>query len=175
MKILLEEKVLGTQSKKNSKYYWVLETITGKNNTSTEFDEDDFQMISSETGFIQNVKEEIIEKINAENVFNFDFEPKEGDYLSIKNNLRKKEYLNLIFMNNVWTEEIYMCSYRDCRRRCLLYHKNRSGSLSAKMKFIFKRKIIKLKQILKIPFYETFFEKSTTEKQSSTTKSNSTL
>ncbi|MBO6184426.1 MAG: hypothetical protein J6O88_07000 [Chryseobacterium sp.] len=114
MKILLEEKVLGTQSKKNSKYYWVLETITGKNDTSTEFDEDDFQMIGSETGFIQNVKEEIIEKINAENVFNFDFEPKEGDYLSIKNNLRKKEYLNLIFMNNVWIEEIYMCSYRDC-------------------------------------------------------------
>lgn len=114
MKILLEEKILGTQSKKNSKYYWILETITGKNNTSTEFDEDDFQMISSETGFIQNVKEEIIEKINAENVFNFDFEPKEGDYLSIKNNLRKKEYLNLIFMNNVWVEEIYMCSYRDC-------------------------------------------------------------
>ena len=114
MKILLEEKVLGTQSKKNSKYYWVLETITGKNDTSTEFDEDDFQMIGSETGFIQNVKEEIIEKINVENVFNFDFEPKEGDYLSIKNNLRKKEYLNLIFMNNVWIEEIYMCSYRDC-------------------------------------------------------------
>lgn len=114
MKILLEEKVLGTQSKKNSKYYWVLETITGKNDTSAEFDEDDFQMISSETGFIQNVKEEIIEKINSENVFNFDFEPKEGDYLSIKNNLRKKEYLNLIFMNNLWVEEIYMCSYRDC-------------------------------------------------------------
>jgi hypothetical protein len=114
MKILLEEKILGTQSKKNSKYYWVLETITGKNDTSTEFDEDDFQMIGSETGFIQNIKEEIIEKINAENVFNFDFEPKEGDYLSIKNNLRKKEYLNLIFMNNAWIEEIYMCSYRDC-------------------------------------------------------------
>ncbi|UOE38819.1 hypothetical protein [Chryseobacterium oryzae] len=114
MKILLEEKILGKQSKKNSKYYWVLETITGKNDTSTEFDEDDFQMMSSETGFIQNIKEEIIEKINAENVFNFDFEPKEGDYLSIKNNLRKKEYLNLIFMNNLWVEEIYMCSYRDC-------------------------------------------------------------
>ncbi|WP_262151650.1 hypothetical protein [Chryseobacterium foetidum] len=114
MKILLEEKILGTQSKKNSKYYWVLETITGKNDASSEFDEDDFQMISSETGFIQNVKEEIIEKINAENVFSFDYEPKEGDYLSIKNNLRKNEYLNLIFMNTLWVEEIYMCSYRDC-------------------------------------------------------------
>lgn len=114
MKILLEEKVLGTQSKKNSKYYWVLETITGKNDASAEFDEDDFQMISSQTGFIQNVKEEVIEKINAENVFSFSYEPKEGDYLSIKNNLRKNEYLNLIFMNNLWVEEIYMCSYRDC-------------------------------------------------------------
>jgi len=114
MKILLEEKILGTQSKKNSKYYWVLETITGKNDVSSEFDEDDFQMIGSETGFIQNIKEEIIEKINIENVFSFEYEPKEGDYLSIKNNLRKNEYLNLIFMNNLWVEEIYMCSYRDC-------------------------------------------------------------
>ena len=114
MKILLEEKVLGTQSKKNSKYYWVLETITGKNEVTEQTEEDDYLMMSSETGFIQNIKEEIIEKINSENVFNFDFEPKEGDYLSIKNNLRKKEYLNLIFMNNIWIEEIYMCSYRDC-------------------------------------------------------------
>lgn len=114
MKILLEEKILGTQSKKNSKYYWVLETITGKNDTTAEFDEDDFQMICSETGFIQNVKEEIIEKLNSENVFSFSYEPKEGDYLSIKNNLRKNEYLNLIFLNNIWVEEIYMCSYRDC-------------------------------------------------------------
>jgi hypothetical protein len=114
MKILLEEKVLGTQSKKNSKYYWVLETVTGKNEVKEQTKEDDYLMVSSETGFIQNIKEEIIEKINAENVFNFDFEPKEGDYLSIKNNLRKKEYLNLIFMNNAWIEEIYMCSYRDC-------------------------------------------------------------
>ena len=114
MKILLEEKILGIQSKKNSKYYWVLETITGKNDTTAEFDEDDFQMIGSETGFIQNVKEEIIEKLNSENVFSFSYEPKEGDYLSIKNNLRKNEYLNLIFLNNLWVEEIYMCSYRDC-------------------------------------------------------------
>ncbi|ASE64080.1 hypothetical protein H3Z85_12450 [Chryseobacterium indologenes] len=114
MKILLEEKILGTHSKKNSKYYWVLETITGKNEVTHEFVEEDFQMISSETGYIQNIKEEILEKINSENVFSFPYEPKEGDYLSIKNNLRKNEYLNMIFMNNLWVEEIYMCSYRDC-------------------------------------------------------------
>lgn len=114
MKILLEEKILGTQSKKNSKYYWVLETITGKNEVVAEAGEDDFLMISSEIGYIQNIKEEIIEKINSENVFSFVYEPKEGDYLSIKNNLRKNEYLNLIFMNNKWIEEIYACSYRDC-------------------------------------------------------------
>jgi len=114
MKILLEEKLLGTQSKKNSKYYWVLETITGKNEATEKSEDEDYLMASSEIGYIQNVKEEIIEKINSENVFSFPFEPKEGDYLSIKNNLRKNEYLNLIFMNNVWIEEIYMCSYRDC-------------------------------------------------------------
>jgi hypothetical protein len=71
-------------------------------------------MVSSETGYIQNIKEEVLEKINSENVFSFPYEPKEGDYLSIKNNLRKNEYLNMIFLNNTWVEEIYMCSYRDC-------------------------------------------------------------
>nr|WP_314494222.1 hypothetical protein [uncultured Chryseobacterium sp.] len=114
MKILLEEKTLGTQSKKNSKYYWVLETVTGKNEVTEKSENEDYLMVSSETGYVQNVKEEIVEKINSENVFSFTYEPKEGDYLSIKNNLRKNEYLNLIFMNNKWVEEIYMCSYRDC-------------------------------------------------------------
>ena len=114
MKVLLEEKVLGTHSKKNSKYYWVLETITGKNEVTEKSEDEDYLMVSSEIGYVQNIKEEIVEKINSENVFSFTYEPKEGDYLSIKNNLRKNEYLNLIFMNNKWVEEIYMCSYRDC-------------------------------------------------------------
>ncbi|NML59101.1 hypothetical protein [Chryseobacterium cheonjiense] len=112
MKILLEEKILGTQSKKNSKYYWILETVTGKNEAS-ELNTDYFPS-SSEKGYIQDIKDEIIEKLNAENIFSFPYEPKEGDYLSIKNNLRKQEYLNLIFLNNKWIEEIFICSYRDC-------------------------------------------------------------
>ncbi|AZB08581.1 hypothetical protein EG344_06855 [Chryseobacterium sp. G0162] len=112
MKILLEEKILGTHSKKNSKYYWVLETVTGKNEDSE--DANDYFPSSSETGYIQDVKEEILEKINSENLFSFPYTPKEGDYLSIKNNLRKQEYLNLIFINNKWIEEIYLCSYREC-------------------------------------------------------------
>ncbi|WP_449389413.1 hypothetical protein [Chryseobacterium lineare] len=112
MKILLEEKILGTHSKKNSKYYWILETVTGKNDAS-EVSIDYFPS-SSEKGYIQDIKDEIIEKINSENIFSFPYEPKEGDYLSIKNNLRKQEYLNLIFMNNNWIEEIFICSYRDC-------------------------------------------------------------
>ena len=112
MKLLLEEKQLGTQSKKNSKYFWILETITGKVEVPSE--SEDFDLISSDKGYLQDVKEEIIEKINAANVFSFAYEPKEGDYLSIKNNLRKNEYLHLIFLNNVWVEEIYMCSLREC-------------------------------------------------------------
>ena len=114
MKIVLEEKILVSHSKKSSRYYWTLETVTGKTEVTKTSDEEDFQEASSEIGYIQNVKEEIIEKINSENVFSFQFEPKEGDYLSIKNNLRKNEYLNLIFINNKWIEEIYACSYRDC-------------------------------------------------------------
>ncbi|MNK51267.1 hypothetical protein D3C87_701650 [compost metagenome] len=112
MKILLEEKQLGTHSKKNSKYYWILETITGRNENAEE--SVDFELTSSETGYMQNIKEEILKKINSENVFSFAYEPKEGDFLSIKNNLRKFEYLNLIFINGSWKEEVYMCSLRDC-------------------------------------------------------------
>ena len=112
MKILLEEKILGTHSRKNSKYYWVLETVTGKNEDAENAL--DYFPSSSETGYIQDVKEEIIKKINSEHLFSFPYTPKEGDYLSIKNNLRKQEYLNLIFINNIWIEEIYMCSYREC-------------------------------------------------------------
>lgn len=112
MKILLEEKILEKKSKKSSKFYWILETITGKTETTEE--SEDFDLIGSETGYLQNIKEEILETINSENIFSFVYEPKEGDYLSIKNNLRKQEYLNLIFINNSWVEEIYMCSLREC-------------------------------------------------------------
>lgn len=112
MKILLEEKQLEKKSKKSSKFYWILETITGKTETTEE--SEDFDLISSEKGYLQDIKEEILEKINAENVFSFAYEPKEGDYLSIKNNLRKQEYLNIIFLNKTWVEEVYMCSLREC-------------------------------------------------------------
>ncbi len=112
MKLLLEEKILEKKSKKSSKFYWILETITAKTEATEE--SEDFDLISSDKGYLQDVKEEIIEKINSENVFSFAYEPKEGDYLSIKNNLRKNEYLHLIFLNNVWVEEIYMCSLREC-------------------------------------------------------------
>ena len=112
MKLLLEEKILEKKSKKSSKFYWILETITAKTEATEE--SEDFDLISSDKGYLQDVKEEIIEKINAANVFSFAYEPKEGDYLSIKNNLRKNEYLNLIFLSNTWVEEIYMCSLREC-------------------------------------------------------------
>ncbi len=112
MKILLEEKILVKHSKKNSRYYWVLETITGKQEVSGE--DEEFLPTISDKGYLQDIKEEILEKINAENVFSFPFEPKEGDYLSLKNNLRKNEYLNIIFLNNQWVEEVYTCSLRDC-------------------------------------------------------------
>lgn len=112
MKILLEEKVLVSHSKKSSRYYWILETITGKTVASKE--EAEFLNESSETSYLQDIKEEFLEKINTENVFSFPFTPKEGDYLSLKNNLRKTEYLNLIFINDKWIEEVYPCSYREC-------------------------------------------------------------
>ena len=61
MKILLEEKILEKQAKKKSKFYWILETITGKTEASVE--SEDFDLISSETGYLQDIKEEILESI----------------------------------------------------------------------------------------------------------------
>jgi len=112
MKLLLGGNILEKQARNKSKFYWILETITGKTEASDA--PEDFDLLGSETGYLQTIKEEIIETINAENVFSFDYETKEGDYLSIKNNLRKQEYLNLIFLNNTWVEEVYMCSLREC-------------------------------------------------------------
>ncbi|PTT36866.1 hypothetical protein DBR28_10505, partial [Chryseobacterium sp. HMWF028] len=71
MKIFLEEKVLGTQSKKNSKYYWILETITGKNDNS-EVSLDYFPS-NSETGYIQDIKDEVLKLINSEHLFSFPY------------------------------------------------------------------------------------------------------
>ena len=87
MKILFEEKTLVSHSKKSSRYYWILETVTGTR-AATENDTDSMTA-SSEKGYIQDIKEEILEKINAEHIFSFPYTPKEGDYLSLKNNLRK--------------------------------------------------------------------------------------
>ena len=94
MKLLLEEKILEKKSKKSSKFYWILETITGKTEATEE--SEDFDLISSDKGYLQDVKEEIIEKINAANVFSFAYEPKEGDYLSIKNNLESNSGINFL-------------------------------------------------------------------------------
>lgn len=113
MKILLEEKILEKKAKNKTKFYWVLETIIDKKNPSDDYFEG-FEQASSENGYLQDIKEAIIEKINTENIFSFQFEPKEGDYLSIKNNLKKKEYLNLIYINNHWVEEVFSCTFRDC-------------------------------------------------------------
>lgn len=113
MRILLEEKILEKKAKNKAKHYWVLETVIGKKDAGDDFFEG-FQQASSETGYLQDIKEEIIGKINSENIFSFDFEPKEGDFLSLKNNLKKNEYLNLIFMNNLWVEEVYTCTFREC-------------------------------------------------------------
>ncbi len=113
MKILLEEKILEKKAKNKTKFYWVLETIIDKKNPSDDYFEG-FEQASSENGYLQDIKEAIIEKINTENIFSFQFEPKEGDYLSIKNNLKKKEYINLIYINNHWVEEVFSCTFRDC-------------------------------------------------------------
>ena len=48
MKLLLEEKILEKKSKKSSKFYWILETITGKTEAAEE--SEDFDLISSDKG-----------------------------------------------------------------------------------------------------------------------------
>ena len=113
MKILLEEKILEKKAKSKVKYYWILETIIGKKDASDDYFEG-FEQSSSEKDYLQEIKDEIIEKINSESIFNFDFEPKEGDYLSIKSNVKKNEYLNLIYLNNHWIEEVFSCTLREC-------------------------------------------------------------
>ena len=67
----------------------------------------------SNSGLIQRIKTDIIAKLNSTNAFDFDYSPTEKDYLKILNPKNKEEYLNLIFINGLWKEEVYMNELRD--------------------------------------------------------------
>jgi hypothetical protein len=127
MTIHLEEKGFKEISKKTG-YYWILETITGK--IDVEDHSTEYFPSCSENGLIQEIKEEILEKINSEDIFGFPYTPKEGDYLSIRSNTKKQEYLNLIFLENSWVEEIYTCTYRNCDED--IYAKLKTGAVILK-------------------------------------------
>ena len=57
MKLLLEEKILEKKSKKSSKFYWILETITGKTEATEE--SEDFDLISSDKPKFRNRKKRV--------------------------------------------------------------------------------------------------------------------
>jgi hypothetical protein len=84
--------------KKQSKYiyWWKLERlkVIEKDNSI-----DVFPSTPPFSG-IQKFKEEVISLLNKQKKFDFEYSPKENDYLSI--HLNESNFLNLVFKDNTW-------------------------------------------------------------------------
>ena len=48
----------------------------------------------------------VLLNLNSKKCFNFDYSPKQGDYLSIKSS-KKYDYMSFIFQNEVWERGFY--------------------------------------------------------------------
>lgn len=91
-------------------YFWRLERFKA---TPKDLFDTTFPMSPLGNG-IQNIKEDLISKLNSQNLFDFDYLPKENDFLSIYPYDRDSlGYLNLVYMENAWLEEYFLSLYRD--------------------------------------------------------------
>lgn len=88
-------------------YSWKLERLK----ESMESFMDVFPSTPADDG-IQQYKEEIISNLNTKNLFDFEYIPKERDFLSIQLKSSPYIYLNLIFIEEQWIEEYYVCNLR---------------------------------------------------------------
>ena len=56
------------------------------------------------SGILQNLKEEFLAEINSRQIFDFDYQPVEFDFLTINNPKVIDDWLHLIFINDSWIE-----------------------------------------------------------------------
>jgi len=93
-------------------YTWTLERFVPRPRQTKSFVMDVFPSSSEPTG-IQLIKADFIQAINQQHLFDFENEPKERDYLSIKSDDNTDVYLHLIYLNNTWQEEQFLNTLRD--------------------------------------------------------------
>lgn len=91
-------------------YSWKLERFA--NTISADFEVAIFPSKSKASG-IQIIKFYLLKAINSSNLFDFQYSPKEKDYLSIINLSDKDEFLLLIYINGSWIEEEYLNASRN--------------------------------------------------------------
>src|SRR5690606_39185676 len=97
-------------NKKKKVYLWELKRFIKINETN--IDVDIFPSTPEHRG-IQTLKELIIQEMNHSILFEFDYSPMEKDWLCIRNKEDNDDYLNLMFINNVWEEEYFLYSIRN--------------------------------------------------------------
>lgn len=97
-------------NKKKKVYLWELKRFIKINETN--IDVDIFPSTPEHRG-IQTLKELIIQEMKHSILFEFDYSPMEKDWLCIRNKEDNDDYLNLMFINNVWEEEYFLYSIRN--------------------------------------------------------------
>ena len=99
LKLISKKRIIHNKNSRKNKnrelYKWTLERVLSTNDSNGI--EIDYFPSSSENGLIQTLKTEIIAKLNSDNIFDFDYNPSEKDYIKITSKKNKNEYLNLIF------------------------------------------------------------------------------
>lgn len=98
------------KNKKKNVYLWELKRYIETHDTNLEIDI--FPSTPEHRG-IQTLKELIIQEMNHSILFEFDYSPMEKDWLFIRNKEENDDYLNLMFINNVWEEEYFLYSKRN--------------------------------------------------------------
>lgn len=93
-------------------YTWTLERFVPRPKQPPSFVMDVFPSSSEPMG-IQLIKTDFIQAINTHTPFDFDYETKQRDYLSIKSDDNADVYLNLIHLDNHWQEEQFLGALRS--------------------------------------------------------------
>jgi hypothetical protein len=88
-------------------YWWKLERLKKSSDVSI-----DGFYLGRDTTRIQTFKEDLIAKLNAKHLFDFEYSPQEKDYLSI--HLNSLVYLHLSYEGNIWVEDSHFNPLRSC-------------------------------------------------------------
>jgi len=92
-------------------YYWTLERFI--ETTQMEFEYDEFPSSSEFDKPTSELKATLLTMLNSGTAFDFHYEPKEKDFLSIRKDNNNNVFINFILENGLWVEEEFTGTLRN--------------------------------------------------------------